>query len=90
MKSLLLLPVVLALSTAALASEPTCTAPKSSWMTESAFKQSIEAQGYKIKTLKVTKGCYEIYGHDKDGKRVEISFDPATGTPAKSMRQGAP
>lgn len=83
MKSLLLLPVILALSTAALASEPTCNAPKSSWMSEAAFKKSIETQGYKIKTLKVTNGCYEIYGHDKAGKRVEISFDPATGVPAK-------
>lgn len=83
MKSLFLLPVVLALSTAALAAEPTCTAPKKSWMSETAFKQSIEAQGYKIKTLKVTKGCYEVYGHDKAGKRVEMSFDPATGAPAK-------
>ena len=82
MKSFLLLPVVLALSTAALASEPTCTAPKNTWMTESAFTQSIEAQGYKIKRLKVSHGCYEIYGTDKDGKRVEISFDPATGAPA--------
>jgi hypothetical protein len=82
MKSLLLLPIIIAISTAAMA-EPTCTAAKDKWMTQSDFKHSIETQGYKVKTLKVTNGCYEVYGHDKNGKRVEISFDPVTGAPAK-------
>jgi hypothetical protein len=82
MKSIVVLSTFLALSTAAMA-EPTCTAPKASWMKEADFRQAMEAQGYKIKTLKVTNGCYEIYGHDKAGKRVEISFDPVTGQVAK-------
>jgi hypothetical protein len=82
MKSLLLLPIIVAMSTAALA-EPTCHAPKDKWMTQASFKQSMETQGYKIKTLKVTNGCYEIYGHNKAGKRVELSFDPVTGDLAK-------
>jgi hypothetical protein len=48
-------------------------------MKESDFKAKLEQQGYKIKTFKVTKGnCYEIYGHDKDGKKVEIYFDTKT------------
>ena len=30
-------------------------------------------------TFKVSKGeCYEIYGFDKAGKKVEIYFDPVT------------
>ncbi len=65
-----------ALSTAALAG-PTCTVPKEQWMSEAAFKSRIESQGYQIKTFKVSKGqCYEIYGFDKAGKKVEIYFDP--------------
>ena len=83
MKTWIILPALIAVSTAAMAAEPTCNAPKDKWMKQSDFKQSIEAQGYKVKTLKITNGCYEVYGHDKDGKRVEISFDPATGAPAK-------
>lgn len=58
---------------------PTCNVPKEQWMKESDFKARLEQQGYSIKTFKVTKGqCYEIYGHDKAGKKVEIYFDPAT------------
>lgn len=82
MKSLILLTSLIAISGAAMA-EPTCHAPKDKWMSQASFKQSLETQGYKIKTLKVTNGCYEIYGLDKAGKRVEMSFDPETGALAK-------
>ncbi len=58
---------------------PTCNVPKDQWMREADFQARLEADGYKIKTFKVSKGqCYEIYGHDKAGKKVEIYFNPAT------------
>lgn len=58
---------------------PTCNQPKDQWMKEADFKAQIEKQGYDIKTFKVSKGqCYEIYGQDKSGKKVEIYFDPVT------------
>jgi hypothetical protein len=59
---------------------PTCNVPEEKWIKEADFKAKLEAQGYQIKTFKVTKGkCYEIYGKDKAGNKVEIYFDPATG-----------
>ena len=59
---------------------PTCTVAQDKWMKEADFKARVEAQGYQIKTFKVSKGkCYEIYGLDKDGRKVEIYFDPSTG-----------
>lgn len=59
---------------------PACNVPESSWMKEADFRAQMEKQGYQIKTFKVSKGkCYEIYGFDKDGKKVEIYFDPASG-----------
>lgn len=64
---------------------PTCNVPKDQWMKEADFKARLEAQGYQIKTFKVSKGqCYEIYGFDKDQKRVEIYFDPATAAVLES------
>lgn len=48
-------------------------------MNESDFKAQLTQQGYQIKTFKVSKGqCYEIYGFDKAGKKVEIYFNPQT------------
>lgn len=58
---------------------PSCAVPEAQWMKEADFKAKLTAQGYQIKTFKVSKGqCYEIYGFDKAGKKVEIYFDPAT------------
>ncbi|WP_426148688.1 PepSY domain-containing protein [Polaromonas sp. DSR2-3-2] len=84
MKSIFLAPLLIALSSVAFAG-PTCSVPQDKWMKEADFKKNLEVQGYQIKTFKVSKGkCYEIYGLDKAGKKVEIYFDPATGTPMES------
>lgn len=76
----LIVSIVVALATTGAIAGPTCSAPEDKWMKETDFKAQLEAQGYQIKTFKVSKGkCYEIYGFDKNGKKVEIYFDPATG-----------
>ena len=70
--------LLLASSTVAMAG-PNCAAPQDKWMNEADFKKGLEDKGYQIKTFKVSKGqCYEIYGFDKAGKKVEIYFDPVT------------
>jgi len=77
--------LVLAFCASAAIAGPTCNVPKEKWMPEDAFKAMVEKQGFQIKTFKVSKGkCYEIYGTDKEGKKVEIYFDPATGAPMES------
>ena len=60
---------------------PTCTTePKAKWMSETAMKAQIAKAGYKYRVFKVTTGnCYEIYGRDQAGKRVEIYFHPISG-----------
>lgn len=69
-----------ALAATAAVAGPTCNQPKDKWMNQDTFKKGLTDQGYTIKTFKVTKGnCYEIYGTDKAGKKVEIYFDPVTG-----------
>lgn len=84
MKSIAIAALTLALASAASAG-PTCTASKEGWRPEAAFKKELADQGYAIKTFKVTKGnCYEIYGTDKAGKKVEIYFDPVSGKAIKS------
>lgn len=81
-----LLATVLALSFAGVAvAKSSCTdQPKDKWMSEADFKKKVEAEGYKIKRFKQPGTCYEIYGTDKDGKKVEIYFNPVDGTIVKS------
>jgi hypothetical protein len=58
--------------------------PKTEWMKEGDAKAKIEAQGYSITKFKVDGNCYEIYGKNKDGKKVEIYFDAKTLDVVKS------
>lgn len=65
-----------------------CTSePRTKWKNETAFKKELSAT-YKIKVFKITAGnCYEIYGWDKAGKKVEIYFNPVTGEKVKERIQ---
>lgn len=61
-----------------------CTSePKEKWMSVEAFKKQKEDEGYKIRKFKEPGNCYEIYGTDKDGKNVEIYFNPVDGSIVK-------
>jgi hypothetical protein len=82
---ILVFSILASLSASAFASDPECTKePKAKWKDKAAFEKELQGQGYKIKKFKVTKtNCYEIYGHDKEGKKVEIYFNPVTGDKVK-------
>lgn len=70
---------LMALTTAAFSKVDCTSEPKEKWQDQQSFRKKLEAD-YKIKVFKVTEGnCYEVYGHDKAGKRVEIYFNPVTG-----------
>jgi hypothetical protein len=75
----------LVLSSPAFASPECTTEPESKWLTEQAMKDKIAALGYvDIKVFKKTKsGCYEIYGHTKDGRKAEVYFNPVDGSVVK-------
>lgn len=83
----LLMVSILSLGTNAFAG-PECTkAPKSEWMSENAMKQKLADEGYVFDKFKTTSGnCYEIYGKDKDGRKVEIYFSPLDGSIIKEKR----
>lgn len=84
MRQMILAAVLLGSSSLALAKKDCTQEPKSKWMTEEAFKKKAEGEGYKIRKFKTPGSCYEIYGTDKDGKDVEIYFNPVDGSIVKS------
>ena len=74
---------LLALTTNSFAKVECTSESKDKWLDQKSFQKKLEGE-YKIKVFKVTEGnCYEIYGHDKAGKRVEIYFNPVTGEEVK-------
>ena len=52
--------------------------PKEEWASEDTLKQTLKEEGYTIKKFKIDGSCYEIYGRNKEGKKVEIYFDMKT------------
>ena len=67
-----------ALPLSALASADCPAHPKSEWIKDVDARAKLEDLGYKIRKFKVEGQCYEIYGWNKDGKKVEIYFDTKT------------
>ena len=69
-----------------------CTRPgadRATWQDPEQFQAKLVADGYKINKFKVTDGnCYEIYGFDKDKRKVEIYHDPVTGKAVKTEIKG--
>lgn len=83
MKHLVMVLAVLVASVSAFAKKDCTAEPKSKWMSEADFKKKVEAEGYKISKFKQPGTCYEIYGTNKEGKKVEIYFNPGDGSIVK-------
>jgi hypothetical protein len=84
MKKTLIIATILTLGSTAHAKKRSCTdQAKDKWMSEEAFKKKVEEQGYKISKFKQPGSCYEIYGTNKEGKKVEIYFDPVDASIVK-------
>ncbi len=62
----------------ALASADCPVYPKSEWAAEEILKKALTDEGYSIKKFKLDGNCYEMYGRNKEGKKVEIYFDTKT------------
>ena len=64
--------------TPAFAAEVECKQPEASWKPVEELKTKLTAEGWTIKNVKIEDGCYEVYGKDEKGQRVEIFFDPVS------------
>ena len=83
MKRIILLSLILIGGFSAHAAKTCTDQPKDKWMSEADFKKKVEGLGYKITKFKQPGSCYEIYGTDKDGKKVEIYFNPVDASIVK-------
>lgn len=81
MKVLLSLVLGLGVALPAMAKKECTNEPKEKWMKVEDFKKKVtEEMGYTISKFKTPGTCYEIYGKDKEGKSVEIYFNPVDAT----------
>ncbi|WP_407276004.1 PepSY domain-containing protein [Halothiobacillus sp. DCM-1] len=73
------------LATSAAFAGPDCTQePREKWIPPVEMLTQAMKDVPKMNVFKVTKGnCYEIYGWDAKGEKVEIYYHPITGEIAK-------
>jgi hypothetical protein len=58
------------------AADGICNVPQAEWQPKEALQKKLEGDGWTIKTIKIDEGCYEVYGKDAAGNRMETYFDP--------------
>lgn len=52
--------------------------PKAEWQPHTALQEKLVKEGWTVRRMELTPTCYEVYGKDPQGKRVEAFFDPKT------------
>lgn len=57
--------------------------PKEKWLSEAEFKKIVIERGFTINKFKQPGSCYEIYGRNSKGQKVEIYFNPVTAEVVK-------
>jgi hypothetical protein len=71
--------VALSASPALATGKMTCNAgPQKGWKSQAVLQQTLKKQGWQVRKSKVDGGCYEVYGTDPKGNKVEAYFHPVT------------
>jgi len=52
--------------------------PKEEWKPQAELERKLTNQGWKISRVKITNGCYEVYGRDARNNKMETFFHPKT------------
>lgn len=56
-----------------------CEEPKSEWKPQMELQRKLLAEGWKkVRQVKTTNGCYEVYGFDEKDRRAERFYNPKT------------
>jgi hypothetical protein len=70
--------VVAALSAAPALADDDCFVPMADWQPRETVARMAAENGWTVRRIKIDDGCYEIDGHDAQGRRVEVTVHPAT------------
>ena len=65
----------------------TCdSGPPEKWQSQDKLTAMLKEKGWEIRKIKVDGGCYEVYGINDKGERVEAYFHPVTLAPVPTKR----
>ncbi len=55
-----------------------CAVPMTDWQPREAVVKLAAEQGWVLRRIRIDDGCYEVIGHDAQGREIEVKLDPAT------------
>ena len=61
--------------------------PKEEMKPQMELQRKLTSEGWKVRQVKNFNGCYEVYGFDASGKRVEAFFNPKTFDKVGEVKQ---
>jgi len=82
------LSIAIAASPAAATGKMNCNAPQKQWKSMARLQADLTKQGWQVRKAKVDGGCYEVYGTDPQGNRVEAYFHPVSFKKLLVSRRG--
>lgn len=59
--------------------------PKAEWRPQMELQKKLSDRGWRVRQVKVFNTCYEVYGFDDKGERVEAFFNPRTFEPIEPL-----
>lgn len=77
-KTLTILAFLAALPAGAALAGDDCFVPMADWQPRDAVARFAIAQGWEVRRIKIDDGCYEIDGHDAQGRSIEVKLHPGT------------
>jgi hypothetical protein len=80
--------LILPLSANATGRHECATTDRAAWLTKAQLTQQLEVEGWSVRRMKEDGGCWEVYGTNPDGLRVEGYFHPVTGEPELISQRG--
>lgn len=52
--------------------------PKAEWRPKAELERKLKDEGWTISRVKIENGCYEVYGKNATGRKMETFFHPKT------------
>ena len=52
--------------------------PKDEWKPQAELERKLKNEGWTISRVKIENGCYEVYGKNAAGRKMETFFHPKT------------
>ena len=61
---------------------------KESWQSQDKLTAMLKQKGWEVRRIKVDGNCYEVYGMNEKGEKVEAYFHPRTFAPVPKGAKG--